>query len=76
MNYVYDYSRFRGDIKAKFKTECNFSRAMGFTSQNSLSDRFNGKVAWRQDEMKKACELLEQPLEMVKTYFFTYAVRK
>lgn len=54
MNYVYDYSRFRGDIKAKFKTECNFSRAMGFTSQNSLSDRFNGKVAWRQDEMKKS----------------------
>ena len=49
---------------------------MGFTSQNSLSDRFNGKVAWRQDEMKKACELLEQPLEMVKTYFFTYVVRK
>ena len=76
MEYIYDYSRLRGDIKAKFKTEGNFSVAMGFTSQNSLSDRFSGRVPWRQDEMRKACELLEQPMDTIKPYFFTYAVRK
>ena len=76
MEIIYDYSRLRGDIKAKCKTEGEFSKLMGFTSQNSLSDRFSGKVKWRQDEMIKACNLLGEPLSMVQQYFFTYLVRK
>ena len=76
MDYVYDYSRLRGDIKAVFKTQQNFAKSMGFTSQNSLSDRFSGKVNWKQSEMVRACKLLGQPLKMVEPYFFTYEVRK
>lgn len=69
-NDAYDYSRLRGDIKAKFKTEGEFSKSMGFISQNSLSDRFNGKVEWKRSEMIKACKLLDKPLEEVNLYFF------
>lgn len=76
MQHEYDYSILRGAIKTKFKNEGNFSKAMGFTSQNSLSDRFSGKVPWKQSEMIKTCELLKQSLDMVKPYFFTYKVRK
>lgn len=73
---LYDYSILRGDIKRKYDTEGNFSKAMGFTSQNSLSDRFSGRVEWKQSEMIKTCHLLEKPINELHEYFFKLKVRK
>lgn len=72
MKRVYDYSVLRGDIRKIFKTEQEFAKKMGFKAQNSLSDRFSGKVEWRQEEMVKACMLLDKPFDCIDEYFFTF----
>ena len=70
MKRTFDYSKLRGRIREKFKTESAFGEAMGL-SHNSLSKKLNGYVQFTQNEIDKVIMLLEIPDDEISTYFFT-----
>lgn len=63
------YGALREKIRAKFGTIGAFADAMG-KDRSTISQKLNGIVAWTQDEMEKACELLEIPKSELHNYFF------
>lgn len=63
------YGKLRELIRAKFGTLGAFADAMGM-NRGTLSGKINGLVAWKQDEIEKACYLLGIPMEKVCEYFF------
>ena len=65
----FNYSKLAGRIKEKFKTQSAFASAMEM-SERTLSQKLNNKIAMKQDEILKACELLEVPMEEMHLYFF------
>ena len=71
---AYDYRKLLGKIVERFSTQSNFSEAMGL-SEHSLSNKINGKVGWKQDEIIKAAELLSIRIEEIPDYFFTLIVQ-
>jgi len=72
---IYDFSKLRGRIREKYKTESAFSDAIGM-SQNSLSKKLNSKINFVQDEIDKAITLLDIPDSEISTYFFTQEVQQ
>ena len=70
MEKMFDYSKLRGRIREKFKTESAFAKAMNL-SHNSISKKLNGKIMFVQNEIDKAMVLLEIPDDEISTYFFT-----
>lgn len=70
----YDYSELNGRIIVVFGTRGAFAYAMG-VSERTLSLKMNGKVPWKQNEIAKACELLEIPEHNIPLYFFTLKVQ-
>ena len=69
------YSKLKGKIKEYFGTYKPFANAMG-KDLSSLSAKLNNKSPWKREEIEKACELLQIPLEEVYLYFFTKKVEK
>ncbi len=69
----YDYSKLRGRIRERFGTQDNFAKAMEM-SFSTLSLKLNNKAEWTQDEMRRACRLLEINENNIITYFFTHEV--
>lgn len=69
-----DHSKLRGRIREKFHTERAFAEAFG-CSAPAMSLKLNDKVNWTQDEIFRACQLLDIPGEQINTYFFTPKVR-
>lgn len=67
---MFDYSKLRGRIREKMKSEAAFAEAMGLSSV-SMSAKLNSKVPWTDKEIKKACELLDIPSEFIPVYFFS-----
>ncbi len=74
MEKIFDYSKLRGRIREKFKTESAFGKAMSL-SQNSISKKLNGHILFVQNEIDKAIMLLEIPDDEIRTYFFTTKIR-
>lgn len=72
---AYDYRKLLGRITELYGTQAKFSEAMGL-SERSLSLKLNGKVAFKQPEITKACSLLEICENEIPTYFFTLKVQK
>ena len=70
----YDYSKLSGRIVEKYETQAKFACAMGL-SERSISLKINGKVGWKQNEILKACELLDIPVSQISIYFFTTKVQ-
>lgn len=70
MEKIFDYSKLRGRIREKFKTESAFAKAMNL-SHNSISKKLNGHILFVQNEIDKAIMLLEIPDDEISTYFFT-----
>lgn len=66
----FNYSKLSGKIKEKYDTQAKFSQAMG-VSERTLSLKLNNKISWNQDEIIKACDLLEIPAKKIQAYFFT-----
>ena len=64
----YDYSKLSGRIVEKYETQAKFACAMGL-SERSISLKINGKVGWKQNEILKACELLDIPVSQIYIYF-------
>lgn len=73
MQIIYDYSKLLGKIKEKFGTQKNFAKALGI-GVTALNQRLNNKLQWTQDEMKKTLILFNEPLNLIKEYFFTKKV--
>ncbi len=63
------YGKLREAIRIKFGTIGKLADALGL-DRSTLSNKINGITAWKQDDIEKACELLDIPLEEVHEYFF------
>lgn len=63
------YSKLRGRIVECFGTNKAFADAMGMDC-SSLSFKLNNKTPWKREEIERACELLDIPIEEVHLYFF------
>ena len=66
---TFDYSKLRGRICEKFRTNANFCRALDITEQ-SLSGKLTNKNGFSQEDIIKYIELLSIPLEELHLYFF------
>lgn len=66
----YNYSKLLGRIVELCGTQAVFSQKMQL-SERSVSLKLNGKRAWKQDEIGKACEVLHIPKTEIDQYFFT-----
>lgn len=65
----YNYDKLIGKIAEKFRTQARFSKVMGM-SERTLSLKLNNKIDFKQDEIVKACELLEINHAEIPVYFF------
>lgn len=63
------YAKLRGRIREMFGTNKEFAKAMDLDT-SSISMKLNGRVAWKREDIEKACEVLEIPIEDVYQYFF------
>lgn len=70
----YDYDKLIGKIAEKFYTRKRFAMAMGM-SERTLSLKMNNKIDFTQDEISKACEILEIKHTDIPIYFFTQVVQ-
>ena len=70
----FEYNKLRGRIREKFVTQSNFANALEM-AQTTLSFKLNNKVSWTQQEINKACKLLDIEDSDVTTYFFTEKVQ-
>lgn len=64
------YSKLRGKIKEVYFNNKNFAAAM-VMDLSTLSAKLNNNSQWKREEIVKACELLDIPIEEVHLYFFT-----
>lgn len=71
---MFDYSKLRGRIREKFKTEGSFADRIGM-SPRTLSLKLSGLRDWTSSEMYKALEALELASTDAGTYFFTLQVQ-
>lgn len=67
------YAKLKGKILEVFKTQEAFAQAMGM-DKSTLNLKLNNKAPWKREEIEKACELLNIPIEEVYLYFFTAKV--
>ena len=72
---TFDYSKLRGRVVEKFETLTNFANAMNL-SEKSISSKINNKTYWKNNEISKACELLDIPDKEVNQYFFKQKVQE
>lgn len=70
----YDYDKLIGKIAEKFRTRGRFAVAMG-VSERTLSLKMNNRIDFTQDEIIKACEILEIKHSDIPIYFFTQIVQ-
>lgn len=64
-----EYSNLRGAIRAKFKTQEAFAKALDI-SPCGLSNKLNGKTEWTAGEIRLACDLLGLIADDIPKYFF------
>lgn len=71
---IFNYQKLRGRIVEIFRTQSIFAKELGI-SERSLSLKLNGRLAWRQQEICKAIDLLNLTKEDISVYFFTTKVQ-
>ena len=65
----FDYSKLRGKIREKYKTQEIFAGELGISAA-SLSDKLNEKSDFSHGEITLACDKLGIPYECISEYFF------
>lgn len=68
------YCKLIGRIAEKIGTQSEFAERIGL-SERSVSLKLNGKVGWKQEEIVRACALLDIPAESLHDYFFANIVQ-
>lgn len=63
------FNKLEGKIVEVFGTKANFAVAMEL-SQTTMNAKLKGRIDWKRNEMRKACELLGIPLAELVEYFF------
>lgn len=63
------FNKLEGKIVEVFGTKANFASAMEL-SQTTMTAKLKGRIDWKRNEMRKACELLGIPLDNLVEYFF------
>ena len=67
---AFDYSKLLGKIKEVYGTQGDFAAAIDM-SEKTLSMKLNNKLAWKQTEIIKGCELLHISSKDIHRYFFS-----
>lgn len=67
---MYDYSKLKGKIAEKGYTKLSLSKALQM-HPNSLNDRLDNKLEFKQDDMVKICDVLGIKHKDIPQYFFT-----
>lgn len=75
MEEEFDFSKLRGKIREKYKTQIAFSSDMGF-NEATLSNKLNNNVEFTSKEILKAIELLDIDKQLIPEYFFTTKVQE
>ena len=65
---MFDYTKLKVAIKNKYRSQKAFACALGI-SYVSLNQRLNNHLPWRNDEVLRACRLLNIPIEISHLYF-------
>lgn len=68
--YQYNYNRLKGRIRERYHTQEKFADALGI-GRVSLSQRLSNKLEFTQDEIYRACCLLEIDIAEAWDYFFS-----
>lgn len=68
--YKFNYNRLRGKIKECYDTQEKFADELGI-GRVSLSQRLSNKLEFTQDEILRACQLLNIDWEELEDYFFS-----
>ena len=63
------FNKLEGKIVEVFGTKANFAVAMEL-SQTTMVAKLKGRIDWKRNEMRKACELLGIPFTKLIEYFF------
>lgn len=63
------YAKLKGKITEVFENQGAFAQAMGM-DRSTLSSKLGNKTPWKDEEIVKACELLNISIEKVHEYFF------
>ena len=71
----FDFSKLRGRIREKLKTEGVFAKSIG-RSQNFISSVFNGDSFFTQTDIANAAKVLDIDDDEIGIYFFTKEVHK
>ncbi len=70
-----NYCKLLGRIREVYKTHESFAAALNISAV-SLGKKLANKTGWKQDEIIRACELLEIPDAEVYLYFFNRGVKR
>lgn len=70
----FNYSKLKGRIIEKYGTQRNFAREMNL-SEKTLSSKLKNITSWKNDDISRACDLLEIPMEEIPVYFFEVEVQ-
>jgi transcriptional regulator with XRE-family HTH domain len=71
----YDYSKLIGRIKEYGFTQERLAAEIG-VSESTLSFKLNNRAYFRQEEIRKICDLLEIEDAEIGAYFFALKVQK
>ena len=70
----YEYSKLLGRIKEVCGSQAAFAGRI-MLSERVISLKLNSKRDWRQDEIRRACEILSIEKEEIPQYFFSPKVQ-
>lgn len=66
---MFNYSKLRGRIVEIYGSQRQFAKALGISNE-AVSKKLHGKIAFQQVEMVTISELLKFPISDIDKYFF------
>ena len=70
----FDYAKLLGKITEICGTQAKFADNIGL-SERTVSLKLNNRIPWKQNEIRKVCQVLQIPDAEIGLYFFTQEVQ-